>query len=294
MTNTIGFDLYFHALSVVSLDSISTLNFSVNLGFGEMPRYILFHYLLYVGSLLFIPPIITISMLNAIPVFLIVNSRKMCHPVYFCFSYILILVSIVYWSVAATVILLFFYFMYGGRHQVNGFFLFLALSLHYISIPLSFIYFLFFKEVRIKILLMTVLVFVCAIAIYTPPHGLCSFQSSSTYDIFNYENIITRVSYKLKELALLLVSIIAIFKLENKVKLFKKNVDISFVAIVGMLFSVLCVILLSFSNQQSDGKIGMYTYIQGDMLETDKLLMDFTWLNINDHINTCRVMNERL
>ncbi|MCI2962145.1 hypothetical protein MO387_03420 [Shewanella sp. N2AIL] len=294
MTNTIGFDLYFHALSAVSLDSISTLNFSVNFGFGEMPRYIFFHYILYIGTLISLPPVFTIALLNSVPVFMILTSNRMYQPVYAVSASFLVIVSVVYWSVAATVILFFFYFFYNDRELKNKPILLLALSLHYISIPLSFFYFIVVKKARLTLVIFTCIVFYFATVLYSEPQGLCSFQSTNIFNLFNLESVLIRVSYKIKELSLIAILVILIAKLQAKSKKIKRNIDVNVFFMSSILLAIIAILFISFYKQESQGRVGFFSYVNSNMSKNDESLLEYAWFNINRDINFCRIMSNRI
>ncbi|EGR2397692.1 hypothetical protein DYB14_08355 [Vibrio cholerae] len=274
--------------------SISKLNFSINFGFGEMPRYMLFHYYTYVASLAFIPPILFISFLHSIPVFYILKSERMFHPVYAISAILLVLVSSVYWSVAATVILYFFNFIYNDRSFSNKISLIFALSIHYISIPLSIFYFIFEKKARVKIITMTLIVFSACLYIYEEPYELCKFSETSQYNILDLEKLLLRIYYKIKEISLLLILLFIIWGLNDKVGRIKRNFSSATISVLIISFCVLNIVSISFYKQYNQETVGLYSYLFGHVNKYDSNLIQFAWAGMSINMDSCEIMSNRL
>lgn len=293
-SNTMGFDLYFHALSVINYDSISTLNFSINFGFGDMPRYILFHYFLYFFSLLYIPPIVMIVIIHSYAVYLLINNEKVKEPLYFVSVFLLVFITTIYWSIAATVTLYFFYIILIDKELKNKPALFIALSCHYISLIFTIIYLIIYRKNIIKIIIFNVIIFLIAILLYEEPTKLCSFQSSYIYNIFNQDNFLTRVSYKLKEIGLIIVFAFFVIKVQQYFKNIYSKANLKIIMCCLLFLSNICVLSISWYLQENKNRHGVYSYINNNLGWYNKEIFEFGWLSKKTINNECLLMYNRL
>ncbi|MCD9477283.1 hypothetical protein [Photobacterium phosphoreum] len=295
-SNTIGFDLYFHVLSVVSYESISTLNFGVDIGGVLFPRYILFHYILYCFSLLCIPPIITISIIQTIAVFYLLKNERNKEPVVLCITIILIVVSCVFWSPASTATVIFFNVIISGRNKPIWLPVIIAVSIHFIGIVYFVIYAFFVKEYRAKLFVLISIVLSCSHFLYSEPNGLCLFQSEVfKYNILEVDNLKERVFYKLKEISILLVFVFFVFYFSKKIKSILNNIaNVRAFVLLTSFFLLLFVVVISFFKQSNGTTEGIFSYFMDDMYIYNKSLIEYGWIDKRVIHNECIIMFNRL
>nr|QFC18428.1 EpsG [Vibrio parahaemolyticus]QOS20076.1 hypothetical protein VP200_00012 [Vibrio parahaemolyticus] len=294
MASTFGYDLYFHILSATSLDATETLNFSINLGFGELPRYLLLHYYMIAIGSVGLPPVLFIVVVHSIPVYYLLTNSRMNEPLYFLAVFSAVLIMTIYWSAASTVTLYFMSFLLNEKSRDRNITWFFALSIHFICLPYAFLYLLVRRTEMKKIFTIIFFVFFMSYLIYETPSSLCAFQSTSYYNLFNYENLYIRVSYKIKEIIILSCFTVVIYLLGDRIYKIKNNIDIRLISLITMNFLVLMIFLYSFYFQLNNEKSGLYSLFLNNATAYNVEISKYGWLGMGINSDICSIMINRM
>ncbi len=285
-SNTIGFDIYFHAISVSELNLIPFYNPTWSISGYEIPRYILFQYLLWFSTLFGVLPLLPVlALLYAFLLALIIERSYN----YKLLKYCLILfaaVNIVFTSALGLSVLLICLGLLETSNRLRGNILILLGSLiHPIGLLLGIVALVVLRRWKYLVALAVIVHTLHSLSIFSPSYSnhtirLIELGDISSSQTFIYEKILSKLLSEVFYLLILLLGFAFVFYL-NKVKQFKsvfayldaiprRSSAGIFIALIVMSVSVYC-----FRAQVTTGGPLAILLFQGGRLssETENIIL---------------------
>lgn len=261
VSQTLGFDLYHHVLSVSDFNSISDLNYDYIVFDNIVPRYLAFHYFVFGFVYLGIPPVIFFIIFN-----FILSRKLLLHAnksvlLNYILHFLVFLVSF-FWAPMSLVIILstIFYF---SRSPI---YLYILGIIHPVGLLFSFLFsFIFFKKSNLNALFFIISSIFILINLIPDSTVKCEAVILSDFEILSYDLdfILIKVYSKWKEASILFIVFIYYTFFVNTNSLSKRSIRFNFMSKlspISILFSFSFVVFFYMASGQIFGdKVGVFT-----------------------------------